>query len=110
MYSYLKLETNLYTVGFIEGSSFIGRSYHRTEDEAAARVNYLNGGSKELKKFIRATVIHGCKNIECIINVGTINYIEPSGENVIFNLESGEAIEVRGTIKFWENAVNGVLL
>lgn len=48
MYVYIKSEPNLWTVGFyhpVEGK-WMPESDHGTEDEAAARVHYLNGGSR----------------------------------------------------------------
>lgn len=48
MYVYIKTEPNLYTVGFYSpDGKFIAESDWKTADDAARRVHYLNGGSKE---------------------------------------------------------------
>jgi len=49
MYVYFRTETNpdLYTVGFYDpNGKWQTESDHETRDEAAQRVNYLNGGKE----------------------------------------------------------------
>ncbi len=46
MYVYIKTEANLFTVGFYKpDGKFESESDHGSRDDAAKRVNYLNGGS-----------------------------------------------------------------
>jgi hypothetical protein len=45
MYVYIQTEPGLYTVGFYDPSGrFNAESDHRSRDEAAKRVSFLNGG------------------------------------------------------------------
>ncbi len=44
VYRYFK-DAGCYTVGFYVGEMFHPESDHRTAEEAAARVHYLNGGN-----------------------------------------------------------------
>lgn len=51
MWVYLQSEPNLYTVGFFNPSDeFTTESDWGTKEEAAERVNYLNGGTKTYNK------------------------------------------------------------
>lgn len=44
-YVYIKSEANLWTVGFyLPSGKFEPESDHKTAEDAARRVNYLNGG------------------------------------------------------------------
>jgi len=48
MYVYVKSEPGLWAVGFYEpGGKWHPESDHKTSEEAAERVAYLNGGSKK---------------------------------------------------------------
>ncbi len=48
MYVYMSFEPGLWTVGFYKpDGKFEPESDHGNRDEAAQRVNYLNGGSYE---------------------------------------------------------------
>lgn len=49
---YIRTEETLWTVGFYRGENFESASDHGSEEEAAARVHYLNGGPDE--RAIRA--------------------------------------------------------
>ncbi len=45
MYVYIESETGLWTVGFYNpNGEWMAESEHKSKDEAAARVAYLNGG------------------------------------------------------------------
>ncbi len=47
MYLYIKSETNLWTVGFYSpDGTWHSESDHSTQQEAAQRVHWLNGGNK----------------------------------------------------------------
>ena len=46
MYVYIQTEPQLWTVGFYDpNGKFQAESDHKTPDEAAERVRYLNGGN-----------------------------------------------------------------
>jgi hypothetical protein len=48
MYVYIKSEPGIYTVGFYTpGNKWVAESDHSSARDAAARCNYLNGGSGE---------------------------------------------------------------
>jgi hypothetical protein len=48
MYVYIRSEKYLYTVGFYDPKGkWIPESDHDTEESAAKRVHYLNGGKEE---------------------------------------------------------------
>ena len=48
MYIYIKSEPNLWTVGYYDpAGNFHTESDYYEREEAAKRVHYLNGGSKE---------------------------------------------------------------
>lgn len=52
MYVYIKSESRLWTVGHYDpNGKWIPESDHSSSEEAAQRVNYLNGG-KEKEKII----------------------------------------------------------
>ena len=62
MYTYKRTEFSpfeLYTVGTYDSGEWEPESDHSTKDEAAKRVNYLNGGHLEtLKAEIKSLIEH----------------------------------------------------
>jgi hypothetical protein len=48
MYAYIQTEPNLWTVGhYTPSGKFISESDHKSTDDAAARVHWLNGGNTD---------------------------------------------------------------
>lgn len=54
MYVYRRTDPNLWTVGFYGPDGWVAESDFSSTERAAARVNYLNGGSSDYSQVVAA--------------------------------------------------------